>query len=59
MTLKTSLEPYFSQFPFGKNVVMPLPDPLNGHSSSKETISYAKDYKDYNKNDNECKTGLH
>jgi len=36
-----------------------LPDPLNGHGGSKETISYSKNGKDDNKNYNQGKTRLH
>lgn len=40
------------EFPLGQDVIMSLPDPLNSHGSSKETISYAKYGKYDNKNDN-------
>lgn len=50
---------YLSELPLGKDVVVSLPDPLNGHGGSKETISYSKNGKDDDKNYNQGKTRLH
>ena len=47
------------ELPLGQDMVMSLPDPLNGHGGGKETISYAKDGKDDNKNDDQGKASLH
>jgi hypothetical protein len=56
---KTAFRAYLSELPLGKDVVVSLPDPLNGHGGSKEPISYSKNGKDDNKNYNQGKTCLH
>lgn len=53
------LDIYLSKLPLSKNVVVFLPDPLNCHRGSKETVSYPQNGKNYNKNNNQCKACFH
>lgn len=50
---------YLSELSLSKDVVVSLPNPLYGHGSSKETISYAKNGKDDNENNNQSKACFH
>lgn len=47
------------ELPLGKDVVVPLPDPLDCHGCRKKTICDAEDGEDDNKNDKQSKAGFH
>lgn len=42
---------YLCEFSFCEDVIVPLPDPLDGHCGRKKTISNTKNGKDNHKND--------
>lgn len=48
-----------SEFPLGQDVVVSLPDPLNGHGGSKEAISNAKNRKYNYKHNHQRKACFH
>lgn len=50
---------YLCKFPLGEDMVVPLPNSLNGHGGSKKTIRYTKNCKDDNENNHKGKACLH
>jgi len=50
---------YLCKLPFGEDMVVPLPNSLNGHGGSKKTICYTKNCKDDNENNHKGKACLH
>lgn len=58
-TFKIALGYYLCKLPLGEDMVVPLPNSLNGHGGSKKTISYTKNCKDDNKNNHKGKACLH
>ena len=51
--------PYLCEFPLGEDVVVSLPDPLDGQSGSKETVSDAKNSKYDDKDNDQSEAGFH
>ena len=50
---------YLCKLPLGEDMIVPLPNSLNGHGGCKETISYTKNSKDDNENHHKGKACLH